>query len=78
VQTNSVYDYTGSFVQIINRGIINLEKSLPRITAKTEIRPSILEKTKARSTASVKAKPQSSTSGKTKAGLEKQLNLFTG
>jgi hypothetical protein len=61
------------FVQIINRGIINLEKSLPRITAKTEIRPSILEKTKARSTTSVKAKPRSS-----KAGLEKQLNLFTG
>jgi hypothetical protein len=44
----------------------------------TEIRPSILEKTKARSTTLVKAKPRSSTSGKTKAGLEKQLNLFTG
>jgi hypothetical protein len=66
------------FVQIINRGIINLKKSLPSITGKTEIRPSILEKPKARSTTSVKEKPRSSTSDKTKAGVEKQLNLFTG
>ena len=51
------------FVQLINRGIINLEKGLPSITGKTEIRPSISQK--------VKTRP--STSGKTK-----QLNLFTG
>ena len=51
------------FVQIINHGIINLEKGLPSITGKTEIRPSISQK--------VKTRP--STSGKTK-----QLNLFTG
>ena len=51
------------FVQLINRGIINLEKGLPSITGKTEIRPSI----------SQKAKTRPSTSGKTK-----QLNLFTG
>ena len=56
------------FVQIINRGIINLEKSLPSVTGKTKIRPSI----------SQKAKTRPSTSGKTKQGSPKQLNLFTG
>jgi len=75
------------FVQIINRGIINLEKGLPSIISKTEARPSISEKTKARSTTSVKAKtrpstsgktkPKSRTSGKTKADPQKQLNLFS-
>ncbi|MHC5077134.1 MAG: hypothetical protein ACYTFM_12005, partial [Planctomycetota bacterium] len=54
-----------AFVQIINRGIINLEKSLPGITGKTEKRQSILEKPKAQSTTSVKVKPRSSTSKKT-------------
>jgi hypothetical protein len=75
------------FVQIINRGVINLEKSLPSVTGKTEARPNILEKTKARPTTSVKAKPQSSTSkkikpqqsvsDKTKAHPSEQLNLFS-
>jgi len=76
------------FVQIINRGIINLEKGLPTITSKTKAHPSISEKTKARPTTLVKAKtrpstpvktkPRSRTSGKTKAGPQKQLNLFIG
>jgi len=64
------------FVQIINRGIINLGKGLPSTTSKTEERPSISEKTKERSTISDKAKPRSSTLGKTKVDPQKQLNLF--
>ena len=64
------------FVQIINRGIINLAKGLPGITSKTEAGPTISEKTKERSTTSVKAKPRSSNFGKTKADPQKQLNLF--
>ena len=65
------------FVQIINRGIINLEKGLPSTTGKTKARPSILKKTKARSTTSVKTKPQSSTSKKIKPHPSEQLNLFS-
>ena len=66
-----------AFVQIINRGIINLEKGLPNTIGKTKIRPNISTQ-KARSTTSVKTKPRSITSGKTKAGPQKQLNLFIG
>ncbi len=55
------------FVQIINRGIINLEKGLPSTTGKTKARPGILKKTKAQSTTSVKTKPHPS----------EQLNLFS-
>jgi hypothetical protein len=65
------------FVQIINRGIINLEKGIPSITSKTKMRPSISEKTKARSITSVKAKIRSKTSEKTNQGSFKQLNLFS-
>ena len=65
------------FVQIINRAIINLEKGIPCITSKTDMRPSISEKTKARSTTSVKAKIRPKTSDKTKQGSLKQLNLFS-
>jgi len=75
------------FVQIINRGIINLEKSLPIVIEKTEARPTISQKAKARPTTSVKAKtrpstskkikPQESVSDKTKAHPSKQLNLFS-
>ena len=65
------------FVQIINRGIINLEKILPSIAGKTKIPPSISEKTKAQSTTSVKAKIRPKTSDKTKPGSLKQLNLFS-
>jgi hypothetical protein len=56
------------FVQIINRGIINLEKGLPSKTGKTKIRQSISQKSKTRSR----------TSDKKKAGPQKQLNLFIG
>jgi len=66
------------FVQIINRGIINLEKDLPSITEKTEARSTISQKAKTRPTTPVKTKPRSRTSGKTKAGPKKQLSLFIG
>jgi len=76
------------FVQIINRGIINLEKSLSSVTGKTEARSTISQKAKTRPTTPVKAKTQPSTSGKTKprsrtsdkkkAGPHRQLNLFIG
>jgi len=65
------------FVQIINRGIINLEKGIHSIISKTERRPSTSEKAKARSTISVKAKIRPKTSDKTKLGSLKQLNLFS-
>jgi hypothetical protein len=64
------------FVQIINRGIVNLEKDLSSIAGKTKIRPSISEKTKAQSTTSVKEKIRPKTSDKTKQDSFKQLNLF--
>ncbi|UCD90206.1 MAG: hypothetical protein JSW04_01845 [Desulfobacterales bacterium] len=66
-----------AFVQIINRGIINLEKKPPGITDTAEIRPSILEKPKTQYITSVEAKPRSSTSSKTRIGHQNQLNLFT-
>ncbi|OEU66128.1 MAG: hypothetical protein BBJ57_00010 [Desulfobacterales bacterium PC51MH44] len=72
------------FVQIINRGIINLEKSLPSITGKTETRPktnvhpSISGKTKLRPRISEKIKPKHSVSDKTKAPPPEQLSLFIG
>jgi len=72
------------FVQIINRGIINLEKSLPSVTGKTETRPKTIVhpstsgKTKLRPRVSEKIKPQHSVSDKTKAHPPKQLSLFTG
>jgi hypothetical protein len=64
------------FVQIINRGIINLEKGIPSISGKTKMRPSISEKTRARSATSVKEKIRPKMSDKTKQGALKQLNLF--
>lgn len=70
------------FVQIINRGIINLEKSLPSVTGKTETRsktnvhPSTSGKTKLRPRISEKIKPQHSVSDKTKAPPPEQLSLF--
>ena len=65
------------YVQIINRGIINLEKGLPITTGKTEVRPSISSK-KARSTTSVRERKRSTTPSKTKKSSPEQLNLFTG
>ena len=65
------------YVQIINRGIINLEKDLPITTGKTEVRPSISSK-KARSTTSVRERKRSTTPSKTKKSSPEQLNLFTG
>ena len=72
------------FVQIINRGIINLAKSLPSVTVKTETRPktnihpSTSGKTKLRPRISEKIKPQHSVSDKTKAPPPEQLSLFIG
>ena len=72
------------FVQIINRGIINLEKILPSVTGKTETRPktnvhpSTSGKTKLRPRISEKIKPQHSVSDKTKAHPPEQLSLFIG
>ena len=68
-------DRTGEpFVQIINRGIINLEKSLPSVTVKTETRP----KTNVHPRVSEKIKPQHSVPDKTKAHPPEQLSLFIG
>lgn len=72
------------FVQIINRGIINLEKSLPSVSGKTETRPktnvhpSTPGKTKLRPRISEKIKPQHSVSDKTTAPPPEQLSLFIG
>jgi hypothetical protein len=78
-------DRTGEpFVQIINRGIINLEKSLPSLTVKTETRPktnvhpSASGKTKLQPRISEKMNPQHSVSDKTKAHPPEQLSLFIG
>jgi len=78
-------DRTGEpFVQIINRGIINLEKSLPSVTVKTETRsktnvhPSTSGKTKRRPRVSEKIKPQHNVSDKTKSHPPEQLSLFIG
>jgi hypothetical protein len=79
VQGDREKERTGEpFVQIINRGIINLGKGLPSTTSKTEERPSIAQKTKTQPSTSGKTKQRSRTSGKTKAGPQKQLNLFIG
>jgi hypothetical protein len=72
------------FVQIINRGIINLEKSLPSVTGKTEthpktnVNPSTSGETKLRPRVSEKIKPQHNVPDKTKAPPPEQLSLFIG